>query len=301
MKFLRFFSLLIFFSLIVSIRFLSAASILTLKNSENGSECCKKSTSERKIEVKLLLTLNANSIDAEAYFPLKIKAFAFPQSSFNIGESLEIGIEDFTLIETTGLMIATVPVDISTLQVFRMRFYDAIYECEIDEFYIEADFHFKIFSDQEELDINCSLFQSPHLNQSTIDITQTIYICQEVLQGNLTTREGSQSSKFYSEVTNLSDSPSIFDRNDENQRDEEKFNIYPIPANQEITIELPNLYTPRIELELYSSRSILKSLSYENYTGGKIQIKLEEIPAGIYFIRSKFNQTVLLNKILVIK
>ena len=166
MKILRLFSLLTFFSLLVSIHFLAAASILTVKNAEDGSECCKKRTSERKIEVKLLLTLNANSIDAETYFPLKIKAFDSVRSSISLGESLEIGMEDFTLTETTGLMIATVPVYISTSKAFLRHSYGSIYECGIDdEFYIEVDSQFKIFSDQEELDVNCSLFQSPHLDE----------------------------------------------------------------------------------------------------------------------------------------
>lgn len=303
MKIFHLFVLLFF--LVVSTESLSAASVLILKSSDDGSECCKKSTLGREIELKLVLKLKANAIEQGCTFPIRIKAFTRTPSGNQIllGQSLEIGLEEFSSIQATDLMSTTIPLNISFTQKQIFLHNNDIYECEIDEYFIRKEVQFKIYSDEVELNLNCSLFQSSHLNQSTISITRTIHICTENTLRFFTFDTETAPTEMPSKVNNSNKLSPVLNRisSGNNYESEVRINIFPVPASREVTIEIPNLQTSKVDIMLYSSAGILKSISHRDYNGEKIILPIEEISSGVYFIKSKFNKTILINKILVVK
>lgn len=297
-------SALLFF-LVVSIEGLDAASVLVLKSSDDGSECCKKNTLGNEIELKLVLTLKANAIEQGCTFPIRIKAFNGTRSwnQTLLGQSLEIGLEEFSSIQATDLISTTIPLYISFTQKQNLFHYNNMYECEIGQYYVRKDIQFKIYSDEVELNPSCSLFQSSLLDQSTISITRTINICKENIFGSLALDTETAPTEMPSKVSNSDKSSPILNRisSSKNYESEVRINIFPVPASREVKIEIPNLQTSKVDILLYSSAGILKSISYRDYNGEKIILPIEEISSGVYFIKSKFNKTVLINKILVVK
>lgn len=282
---------------------INATGVLQRDKVEGGHEGCCRILPATGLPVEIALTINGNVDASTCSFPWKIKAVykTYDDRPLNrtddiITESDEINISDFYSIDDNGLIRTIV-----SLSLFDGTEAPTISICEESSCYDQQlvekkEIIYKIFSGDEQVNQDCSLFDHPSLETESIELDHKVDICD--CQGASVTGKRPRSDIELNTVTKsqsdiLENNPYIdfnFAETDfthlQNPRSTQ-VTIYPNPVKQQMNIKLHSPFNKPLSVEIISLQG--KSLMTKTVApmSEVISIDSHNLSNGIYVLKVK--------------
>jgi len=285
--------------LLLNFTTMNAAGILQKKKTEGGHEgCCKTILPYVGLGIPITLTIRGDLNTTTCAFPWKIKAMAKQNSDKGpdivLGESEEFSLSDFSPIDENGLINITVE-----LVVFDGMEDPRVGLCNTDrcgqDYAASKEFIYKIFSDEQEVDLTCPWFDHPDLDPETIELEDIIYICDCSPLSSPGDKKPNTLGPIgpRAKVTNSSPYHNSNERYQYIYPEESlsagdvEVKIYPNPVNQKVNLLIDTNTQHDIHLQILSVDGgvMITRFLKSSDNNDKIYFNTAQLPTGIYFIK----------------